>query len=374
MLFLRPKCLLSSNFTPSINCRLLSTVSSSPPSSGFAAQYLIDSCGLPSDKALRASRYIPQLKSPDKADAVLRFLRRIGVTEPHIRAAASRQASFLCIDLERHLKPRVAELKEIGFSPSDISLVLSICPQVFAYRKLQQKIQFWLQIFGSKEKLLFLFEKSFFLLTVNFETSVLPNLSFLKEQCGLSDRQIVRLITSLPRLIVSKHANLESKAKRAEELGISRSSKMFVYALVAVSRLNQDIIDARILYLKSHGFSHEEVTGLISRYPQVLEITEELIGRKMDFLINEACCDRLHLVRNPVLLRYSLEKRLIPRNHVRKLLKCKGLPAANQSIAAFVLPNEKQFIEKFVLPYELAIPGLQQAYADSCSGKATFKD
>ena len=43
----------------------------------------------------------------------------------------------------------------------------------------------------------------------------------------------------------------------------------------------------------------------------------------MEFLIKEAGCDKLHLVRNKVLLTLSLEKRP-PRSLVRKLLESKG--------------------------------------------------
>jgi mTERF domain-containing protein len=63
----------------------------------------------------------------------------------------------------------------------------------------------------------------------------------------------------------------------------------------------------------------------------VLQISEEMVGRKMEFLIKEAGCDKLHLVRNKVLLTLSLEKRLIPpRSLVRKLLESKGLPVAKK--------------------------------------------
>jgi mTERF domain-containing protein len=68
----------------------------------------------------------------------------------------------------------------------------------------------------------------------------------------------------------------------------------------------------------------------------VLQISEEMVGRKMEFLIKEAGCDKLHLVRNTVLLTLSLEKRLIPpRSLVRKLLESKGLPVAKKETFYF---------------------------------------
>lgn len=85
----------------------------------------------------------------------------------------------------------------------------------------------------------------------------------------------------------------------------------------------------------------------------------------MEFLIKEAGCDKIYVVQNPYMLMYSLENRLIPRTVVRKLLRSKGLEAANRSFVSVVQSTEKKFLEQYVLPYEHAIPGLHRAYADA---------
>ncbi|XP_078150538.1 uncharacterized protein LOC144545843 [Carex rostrata] len=354
-------------------CRLLSTASQdapfASPASNFAVEYLINSCGLPSDKAIQRSRYLPHLKSPEKPDAVLQFLRQAGITEPQIRAAALRDARFLCVSVEKCLKPRMAELQEIGFSPSHISILFSINPWLFQYTKLQQQIQFWMPIVGSVEKLLHICKRNFYLLTANLETSVIPNLSFLQQQCSLSVRQIVQLISSAPRLITSSRESLLSKVSRAEELGVPRSSGMFLDALKVVSSLKESTIDARLLYWRSLGFSSKELNSIICKTPQLLSHSENLIGCKMEFLIKEAICDKLRVVQNPVLLAYSLEKRLMPRSLVRKLLESKGFPV--KALASCMGLDEVRFVEKFVLPYEHAIPGLHQAYRDACFGNVS---
>ncbi|XP_078150586.1 uncharacterized protein LOC144545889 [Carex rostrata] len=351
-------------------CRLLSTASQdapfASPASNFAVEYLINSCGLPSDRAIQRSRYLPHLKSPEKPDAVLQFLRQAGITEPQIRAAALRDPRFLCLSVEKCFKPRMAELQEIGFSPSHISFLFSINPGLFHYTKLQQQIQFWMPIVGSVDKLLHIIKRNLFILTVNLETSVIPNLLFLQQQCSLSVRQIVLLISSAPRLITSSRESLACNVRRAEELGVPRLSGMFVHALKVVSCFKESTIDARLLYWRSLGFSSEELNSIICKTPQVLSHSENSIGCKMEFLINEAVCDKLHVVQNPVLLMLSLEKRLRPRILVRKLLESKGFPVKIHK--SFMIYSEVRFVKKFVLPYEHAIPGLHQAYRDACSG------
>ena len=105
---------------------------------------------------------------------------------------------------------------------------------------------------------------------------------------------------------------------------------------------------------------------MISKVPKLLQSTEEFLGRKMEFLMEQAGCGMIDVVHNPTLLTYSMEKRLIPRCVVRKMLMLKGLPVANKAFVSFMQPSEKDFLEKFVLPYEHAIPGLGQAYANAC--------
>jgi hypothetical protein len=65
-----------------------------------------------------------------------------------------------------------------------------------------------------------------------------------------------------------------------------------------------------------------------------------------------------------------LEKQLIPQSLVKKLLELKGLLLNNRQFYVLAVPTDKQFMEKFVLPHENAIPGLRQAYVNACAGNS----
>ena len=71
------------------------------------------------------------------------------------------------------------------------------------------------------------------------------------------------------------------------------------------------------------------------------------------------------------MLTLSLEKRLIPRSLVLKLLESKGLPVAKRGFLVFARQSEKKFLEKIVLSYEHTIPGLHRAYTDAVSCKTS---
>ncbi|XP_078172800.1 transcription termination factor MTERF8, chloroplastic-like [Carex rostrata] len=334
----------------------------------FVSEYLVQSCGFSSDEAHRASKHIQHLKSPDKPDAALRFMREIGISESVIRTAVLRDSRILCSHVEKNMRPNIARLKELGFTIEEISGIIFRWPRVLQFN-IVTKLDSWLGVLGSVEYLKGVMKSQPGVFQSSFEKVIRPNFSFLQEQCGLSICQIVRLIKTCPRLIKYRAELLKMKAEAAEQLGASRSTGTFVDALITVYFLSQSTIDAKLNIFRNLGFSHGEITLMISKAPNLLNKSEKKLVRTMEFLINEAGCSKIDLVRNPSLLMYSLENRLIPRSIVRKLLMSEGLPVARSALISFMNKTETCFVEKFILPYEHVIPSLHQAYADASDGK-----
>ena len=171
-------------------------------------------------------------------------------------------------------------------------------------------------------------------------------------------------------MISSRSEYVKRVVERVDELGIDRSSLHFIEALIAVSSVSERTIDARLNNLRNIGFSLEEVALLIGKFPSLLTKSEKLVARKMEFLMKEAGCDKLHVIRNPFLFLLQLGEPADSRNIVRKLLLSKGLPVANLKFATFARPSDEKFVKKFVLPYEHVIPGLHRAFADAGSTEA----
>ena len=269
--------------------------------------------------------------------------------------------------MENNWRPSIAKLQELGFSMEDISGIIACNPCILLFNVVP-KIDFLMGVLGSVENFSLICNiRGNRLLVSSLEKVLMPNLSFLREQCGLSPRQITWLMKSLPGLISRRPDFLKMEVERAEKLGIARSSPNFINALLTASYQDQCIIDAKLDNLRSMGFSQEEVALMISKAPMLLRVPEKLVGSKMEYLIKEAGCDKIDVVKYPALLSYSLENRLIPRNIVRKLLMSKGLAVANHKFVTFIKPSE-EFVRKYVLPYEHAIPDLHRAYADASTG------
>lgn len=71
------------------------------------------------------------------------------------------------------------------------------------------------------------------------------------------------------------------------------------------------------------------------------------------------CLEPQYIVRRPPILNYSMERRLIPRHYVIKVLKAKGLPKKDPDFYSAVSLTEKRFVEKFIDRYRASVPGLR---------------
>ncbi|CAN6561938.1 unnamed protein product [Malus baccata var. baccata] len=76
------------------------------------------------------------------------------------------------------------------------------------------------------------------------------------------------------------------------------------------------------------------------------------------------------IVKAPVIMGYSLEKRIIPRFSVVKVLKLKGLMDENKNLGSVLCLTKKQFLERFVTGYRTEVPQLSRVY----QGKAAIQD
>ncbi|XP_008804497.2 transcription termination factor MTERF4, chloroplastic-like [Phoenix dactylifera] len=339
--------------------------SSAPP---FLLQYLINSCGLSSGDAAEAAKHIAHLKSPSNPDSVLRFLKQSGFTDANIRKLVSLHPRVLCSKVEKTLSPKFVALLDMGFPEAEMVQLVSSVPRTIQIHDPRPKIEFWRSLFGTQENLLKALKRNPYLISCNVGKRILPNVSLLRD-CGIPDCRIGKMVLNSPRFITMNLDSLKVVIERAEELGVPRSSGMFWQALSAVLCSSRTAVDAKFRLLKSLGWSESEIASAVSKTPKLLHFSEKRIRAKMDFLTKEAGLELSYVAFHPVLLMCSLERRLIPRNHVLRILKSKELPEGGRDFFPAIALTEENFLKKFVLPNEKKIPGLSEAYMAACTGK-----
>ena len=87
-------------------------------------------------------------------------------------------------------------------------------------------------------------------------------------------------------------------------------------------------------------------------------LMEKKIVSEMDFLVNRMGLKPAEIGRYPIVLSYSLDRRIIPRCCVIRVLLLKGLMKSKISLGSFVSFTEKRFLDEFVNQYQEQVPEL----------------
>ncbi|KAM0936867.1 putative transcription regulator mTERF family [Dioscorea sansibarensis] len=345
-----------------------------PRPQSIVVDYLLSRLGFSSEKAALASKRLNHLKSLEKAETVFYFLKSYGFDESQIKKLVSLYPQTLCCDVERNLKPKFEGLQGLGFSGPELAhLVLSNYMVLWCNfeRNLRPKIEFWQEILGSFELMSKSLRGKQCILSFSLEQRVLPNLAFLRE-FGVSDERITLIVQRHPRFLAQKPEELKELSEKVEGMGICRNSRMFVWALNTLRMVSKTKFDGKLEVLKSLGWSEADFLSAFQKNPIFLTVSETMLKKKIDFLVNEAGCKPSELAQSPILLMFSLEKRLIPRYHVMQVLKSKGLNNGKYSLLTIMSYSEKMFVKNFLLCHKKEAPELHGWYMSFSKGGGHF--
>ncbi|KAF8752441.1 hypothetical protein HU200_002792 [Digitaria exilis] len=356
--------------------RLLSSsaaaASASSSSGSFAAvDYLVSRCGLTQAQALKVPASLSHIRSPANPDAVLAYLEStLGIPAADVTRIVVTDPTFLCADVERNLALRVADLHDLGLSRDEITSLLPFAPNSFRNRSLRSNLEFWLAELGSFNKVLQAVRSNSGFLTRDVDKVGRSSVAFLR-QCGLDIRRIVGTNRYSSRLLTMKPELLKEVVHRVEELGIKRGQGMFLFGLALLAFTKEELVARRICLLHKVVFSKDDALTIVRKHPLILGLSEQKIKRNVDFLTMDTGLEMSYIVRRPLLLTYSVERRLLPRHCLLKVLREKGLLKGEVGYCSAASMSEKMFIAKFVHPYKNQLPGLVDDYASKRLGKAT---
>ncbi|CAL5085643.1 unnamed protein product [Urochloa decumbens] len=337
-------------------------------SGSFAVEdYLVSRLGLTPAQALKAAAKLSHLRSSAKPDAVLAYLEST-LPSADVGRAVVMDPGFLCTKVEKTLAPCIADLHDLGLSRDEIARLVPLGPNNFS-KFLRNKLEFWLAEFGSFDKFLQVLRRHSSILSADLDKVARPNVAFLR-QYGLNISDIVGASMYYTRLFTMNPELLKEAVQRVEELGINCGARMLRQALPVVAFTDKDVLAKRIRLLHNTGFSKDDVLTVAKKRPEVLGFSEPKLQGNLDFLMKDVGLEVSHIVRWPELLKYSVERRLLPRRWLLKVLKEKGLLKFELGYYGTAKMAEKEFVEKFVHPFKNRVPGLANDYASKCLGKA----
>ncbi|KAI7984014.1 hypothetical protein LOK49_LG15G00310 [Camellia lanceoleosa] len=274
----------------------------------FSVSYLINSCGLSPESAISASEKV-KFESPEKPDSVLNLLTTHGFTNAQITNLVRRRPVLLLANPEKTLLPK-------------------------------------LEFFQS----------------IDHKKNIVPNIAVLRED-EVPESSIALLLTHFPEAIMQKHDQFREIVNEVKTMGFNPLKSTFVLAVHAISgKGNKSIWDRCYEAYRKWGWSNDEIHLAFKKHPHCMILSEKKITRAMDFFVNKMGWNSKMIARCPVVLFFSLEKRIIPRCSVIQVLSVKGLIKKDLSLSSVLLPVEKCFLERFVTKYEEEVPQLLSVY------------
>jgi len=302
-----------------------------------------------------------RLNSASNPDAILALLSGVGLSRADIAAVVSADPLLLRASV-KNIAPRLVALRDrVGLSTPQIAGFLLVGSLALRKGDVVPKLEFFISFYGSFQQVLVAAKKCKGLLTASLERVIKPNIALFR-QWGVGE--IARLCLEKPWVLTFNRERVKEVLLLTEELGVPTTSRMFRHAVAAVADISKEKVAAKLEFFKrTLCCSESEVLIAVSKMPKILGLSDENIGRKIEFLINEAAMEPQYIVERPVLLSYSLEKRLVPRHYVLKVLQEKGLLNSNMSFYTLSVIGEETFKSKFINCHKDSAPGLADAYA-----------
>ncbi|GLJ34120.1 hypothetical protein SUGI_0685780 [Cryptomeria japonica] len=239
-------------------------------------------------------------KSDHTAREAIHLLKDSGFTDNQLKNTIVNDPSIILLTVDGQLKPKMEVLKNLGLTPG----IISHTPRLLSFsleNTLGPRIAHLRNVFGSNVHLCQALKTVPELLTNDFEKKVKPKMEYVKNN-----------------------------------IGILEGSTTFLRVLNAVLGHSFETLDKKIKHMASLGLAEEEILPIIKSNPRVLRISTKKVKENMDFLIHTAGLMPSIVASSPILLNYSVEKRLKPRYELFKYLRTKQQSKRLPNLASFL--------------------------------------
>lgn len=300
-----------------------------------------------------------------RVEAVFDLLRTYKLIDSQFAKLLSTNPSVILADPEKDILPKLEFFKSIGVSGTVLARLFFSDPNLLT-RSLENRIvpnyNFLKSILKSDKKVVSAMNKAPWIFTAPYTENLVPNIAFLGE-VGVSESQIPHLLAYYPDAVAQKHWQLKEVVNEVKEMGFDPSPWAFLTALYARSGKSKRSIWNRCYaaYTK-WGWSKDDIRSAYLKDPNCMLMSEKKIAKLIDFLVNKMGCRPNDLARYPLLLKFSVENRTIPRFAVMKVLLSEGLVAKDISWNSVHGISEETFLERYVTKYEKFVPELMSVY------------
>lgn len=297
---------------------------------------------------------VSQSKPPERFDLMLSFLKEVGFTKAQLEKALKHLPQLLASDLEKTVKPKIKIFQDMGFSGKEIADLISREPKILhisANEKLIPRLGFLSGLLRSNKEVALVLRKSWWFLGSDLEKTMFPNIELLKS-CGVSMEQIVTIFCYAPRFLLNKPEVVRKSVGKVDELGVSRSSKAFVYAVAVIGSMADGKWEQKLQAFRDIlQCSEDDILRALRQAPQAFTVSEEKMRKVKVVLLGTGKYTTSCIVVCPLSLKYSIEQRYKPRIQVLEILERSHLIEAWPLLAPLCKMSDDMFYKKFVSPH-----------------------
>ncbi|KAL3340015.1 hypothetical protein AABB24_028567 [Solanum stoloniferum] len=252
---------------------------------------------------------------------------------------------------------------DIGLSGSDLAKLMTKDRTIVErglVTHLRPTIDFLRKILGSDEDVVKAIKKSSWLLSFSSHQIMKNNIVLLRNS-GVSDVKIRKLVLICPSYLTQKPEWVKDLLHRLEkDFQIPLHSPMFPYGFHTLAAQKKSNYENKIEIFKSFGWSNEYVLMMFRKLPYCIALSEDKIQKALSFYMKRLGCEPAYLASHPSILVFSLEKRVVPRVQVLKILDEKKVERRKLGFYYALSIKETKFMDYFVLPYKDQIPDLYE--------------
>ncbi|XP_076955354.1 transcription termination factor MTERF15, mitochondrial-like [Bidens hawaiensis] len=332
------------------------TTKSSNPHS-FTVSYLINSCGLPPDSAILAPKRLDLSKSLKTADSVLAFFTNKGFTKSQISKLISKHPNVLLSDPVNTLLPNFQILESVGLPKRNLIDIVTARPKLISNAKFQETapscVDFLKSVLQSDDKVINAIKRYPLALTYDLQVYGAENIRILLD-AGVPNSTIQAMLAWQPRTFFTSADRFRKVVKDVLDMGFDPSKVRFLWAIHAIRAMSKSTWYKKVEIYMKWGWSKDEIFIAFEKYPGCMIASTDKITRILDFLVNTMGWKPSYIVQWPIVMCFSLEKRVIPRCLVYQYLGEKGVIEENEgfNFTKWLMYSDTLFLKWVVKRYE----------------------
>ncbi|XP_026449312.1 golgin subfamily A member 6-like protein 22 isoform X1 [Papaver somniferum] len=344
--------------------------SPSSSSSSPVVSYLINSCGLSEDRAVSIRKKLPLTTTTSYLETIVTTLESHGFTKPHISKIIIKTPGFLEPGRCGHLEQKLDYFMSKEISSVEFVKYLTSSPEILI-RGLKGKIiplfDFIRSIVGTDRDTFKVIGNTFndmrCLQVELIQERISGNVQVLRDE-GIPERIILNFLTQLPKVCLISTDKFKERVQDVKDMGVDshKTPSGFVSWIRMLVFCSKTTLEAKMNVLRKWGWPEDQLQDAVMKYPGFMSRSVAKIESILDYLVTQMGYSISSFLKHLGVFSYSLEKRIIPRISVHKILISKGLIKHDGRLGGVLTIREEMFLKKFVMPYKVEAPELLQIY------------